>query len=42
MVLAFSLFVNVRKNPLLHEDELAANWQLAINGEETFIIEPLR
>jgi len=26
----------------LHEDELAANWRLAVNGEETFRIEPLR
>ena len=27
---------------LLHEDELIANWKLAINGEITFRIEPLR
>ena len=27
---------------LLHEDDLAANWRLAANGEETFRIEPLR
>ncbi|MCL2078381.1 MAG: DUF4160 domain-containing protein [Oscillospiraceae bacterium] len=27
---------------LLHEDDLAANWRLAINGEEIFRIEPLR
>ena len=27
---------------LLHEDELAANWKLAVNGEMTFRIEPLR
>ena len=27
---------------LLHEDELAANWKLAANGEVTFRIEPLR
>ena len=27
---------------LLHEDELAANWKLAVNGELTFRIEPLR
>ena len=27
---------------LLHEDDLAANWSLAVNGEETFRIEPLR
>ena len=27
---------------LLHEDELSADWKLAINGEETFRIEPLR
>jgi hypothetical protein len=26
---------------LLHEDELAANWSLATNGEETFRINPL-
>ena len=26
---------------LLHEDDLKANWQLALNGEETFRIEPL-
>jgi len=27
---------------LLREDELIANWKLAINGETTFRIEPLR
>ena len=27
---------------LIHEDELMANWELAINGEEIFKIEPLR
>ena len=27
---------------LLHEDDLTANWSLAVNGEETFRIEPLR
>jgi hypothetical protein len=27
---------------LLHEDELAADWTLAVNGEVTFRIEPLR
>ena len=27
---------------LLHEDELAANWKLALNGEATFRIDPLR
>ena len=27
---------------LLHEEDLKANWQLAVNGEETFRIEPLR
>ena len=27
---------------LLHEDDLAANWKLAVNGEETFRIDPLR
>ena len=27
---------------LLHDDELAANWKLATNGESIFRIEPLR
>ena len=27
---------------LLHEDELYADWKLAVNGEVTFRIEPLR
>ena len=27
---------------LLHEDELLANWVLAVNGEEIFRIDPLR
>lgn len=27
---------------LLHEEELAANWSLALNGENTFRIDPLR
>ena len=27
---------------LIHEDELAADWQLAVNGEETFRIDPLK
>lgn len=27
---------------LIHEEELIANWKLAVNGEETFRIEPLR
>lgn len=27
---------------LLHEDDLKANWQLAVNGEEPYRIEPLR
>lgn len=27
---------------LLHTDELAANWTLAMNNEEVFRIEPLR
>lgn len=27
---------------LLHEDEIAANWKLAVGGEETFRIAPLR
>jgi len=26
----------------LHDDDLAANWSLAVNGEETFRIEPLK
>ena len=32
----------VRAWALLHEDELKANWKLAVVGEETFRIEPLR
>ena len=27
---------------LLHEEALAANWELAVNGEETFRIDPLQ
>ena len=27
---------------LLHEEDLKANWQLTLNGEETFRIDPLR
>ena len=27
---------------LMHEDELVANWRLAVNGEETFRIDPLK
>lgn len=27
---------------LLHEDDLKANWQLALHGEETYRIAPLR
>ena len=27
---------------LMHEDELDANWRLALNGEQVFKIEPLR
>jgi len=27
---------------LMHEEDLLANWKLAVNGEETFRIEPLR
>ena len=27
---------------LLHEEELNANWKLAVNGEETFRIDPLK
>ena len=26
---------------LLHEEDLQANWKLALNGEETYRIEPL-
>jgi hypothetical protein len=26
----------------LDEDELTANWKLAVNGEETFRIDPLK
>lgn len=32
----------VRAWALIHEDDLRTNWQLALNGEETFRIEPLR
>ena len=34
--------VLVKAWALLHEDDLAANWSLALNGEETFRIEPLK
>ncbi len=27
---------------LLHQEDLTANWFLAVNGEETFRIEPLK
>ena len=27
---------------LLHEEDLRANWKLAVNGEETFRIDPLK
>ena len=27
---------------LMHEDDLKANWRLALNGEETYHIDPLR
>ncbi len=27
---------------LIHEDELMADWELAINGEEVFKIDPLK
>jgi len=27
---------------LLHEDDLAANWKLALNGQTTFRIDPLK
>ena len=27
---------------LMHEDDLNANWRLALNGEEVFKIDPLR
>ena len=26
----------------IHRDELRADWELAVNGEETFKIEPLK
>jgi hypothetical protein len=26
----------------IHKDELLANWELAINGQEVFKIEPLK
>jgi len=32
----------VRAWALMHEDELTANWKLAVNGEALFRIEPLR
>ncbi len=32
----------VRAWALIHEEELAANWRLALDGEETFRIDPLR
>lgn len=32
----------VKARALLHEEELAANWKLAENGEETFRIDPLK
>ena len=32
----------VRAWALMHEEELAANWRLALEGEETFRIDPLR
>jgi hypothetical protein len=32
----------VRAWALMHEEELLANWKLAVNREETFRIEPLR
>ena len=32
----------IRAWALLHEDELSANWKLAVNGEATFRIDPLR
>jgi len=32
----------VKKWALLHEDELIANWKLAVKGEETFRIKPLK
>ncbi len=34
--------VLVKAWALLHEDDLAANWKLCQNGEETFRIDPLR
>ena len=32
----------VRAWALLHEDDLEANWSLAVNGEDIFRIEPLK
>ena len=32
----------IRAWALLHEEELAANWELAICGEEVFKIDPLK
>ena len=32
----------VRAWALIHEDELLANWKLAVNGEEIFRIDPLK
>ena len=34
--------VFVKAWALLHEDDLRANWRLAVNGEETFRIDPLK
>jgi len=32
----------IRAWALIHEDELLANWKLAVNGEEVFRIDPLK
>ncbi len=32
----------VRAWALIHEDELLANWKLAVSGEEIFRIDPLK
>jgi hypothetical protein len=34
--------VFVKAWALLHEDELLANWKLAVDGEDIFRIEPLK
>ena len=34
--------LNAKTWALMHEEDLKANWNLALNGEETFRIDPLR